>query len=202
MEIQLQELIDQIKKDGVEVAENEASSIVASANEKADRIIADAKAEAERILAEAKKENEQLVRSSEDAIRQAGRNLLISFRESVANELDSVVGEKISEVYSSEKLSEIIVNVVEEWSKNADVDDISVLLNENDAEKLEEGILAALKERMLGGVTIKPNDNFDGGFRIAVNNGSAYYDYSKEAVTEMLSTYLNPRVKALMKEAE
>ena len=202
MEIQLQELIDQIKKDGVEVAENEASSIVASANEKAERIIADAKAEAERILAEAKKENEQLVRSSEDAIRQAGRNLLISFRESVANELDSVVGEKISEVYSSEKLSEIIVNVVEEWSKNADVDDISVLLNENDAEKLEEGILAALKERMLGGVTIKPNDNFDGGFRIAVNNGSAYYDYSKEAVTEMLSTYLNPRVKALMKEAE
>ncbi len=202
MEIQLQELIDQIKKDGFEVAENEASSIVASANEKAERIIADAKAEAERILAEAKKENEQLVRSSEDAIRQAGRNLLISFRESVANELDSVVGEKISEVYSSEKISEIIVNVVEAWSKNADIDDISVLLNENDAEKLEEGILAALKERMLGGVTIKPNDNFDGGFRIAVNNGSAYYDYSNEAVTEMLSTYLNPRVKALMKEAE
>ena len=55
---------------------------------------------------------------------------------------------------------------------------------------------------MLQGVTLKANDNFNGGFRIAVNNGSAYYDYSTEAVTQMLSVYLNPRVTALLKEAE
>ena len=48
MEIQLQELIDQIKKDGVEAAETEAESILKSAKAEADRIVSDAKAEAER----------------------------------------------------------------------------------------------------------------------------------------------------------
>ena len=57
------------------------------------------------------------------------------------------------------------------------------------------------KEKMLNGVTLKANDNFDGGFRIAVNNGSAYYDYSADAVVEMLSNYLSPKVAQLLKEA-
>ena len=52
------------------------------------------------------------------------------------------------------------------------------------------------------GVTLKANDNIDGGFRIAVNEGGAYYDYSKDAVVEMLSNYLSPKVKELLKEAE
>ncbi len=202
MEIQLQELIEQIKKDGVEAAEIKAASILASANAQAEKIISDAKAEAERILLEAKENNERLVRVSEDSIRQAGRNLLISFRESVNKELDAVIGSNVAVVYSSDDLSSLIANVVESWSKNTDSDDISVLLNNKDLTSLENSLLAALKEKMLGGVTIKPNDNFDGGFRIAVNNGTAYYDYSAQAVTEMLSTYLNPRVTALMKEAE
>ncbi len=202
MEIQLQELIEQIKKDGVEAAESKAASILESANAEAEKIVSDAKAEAEKILLEAKENNERLVRVSEDAIRQAGRNLLISFRESVTKELDAVVGKKVANVYSSNALSELIVKVVEEWSKNADSEDLSVLLNSKDLETLEASVLNALKGKMLDGVTLKPNDNFDGGFRIAVNNGSAYYDYSAQAVTEMLSAYLNPRVTALMKEAD
>ena len=39
--------------------------------------------------AQARAENERLVRAGEEAIRQAGRNLLISFRESVCRELTS-----------------------------------------------------------------------------------------------------------------
>ncbi len=202
MEIQLQELIEQIKKDGVEAAENKAASVLESANAEAEKIISDAKAEAKKILLDAKESNERLVKVSEDAIRQAGRNLLISFRESVAKELDAVIGEKVTAVYSSDALSQLIVNVTEAWSKNAEVDDISVLLNSKDIDTLKDSLFAALKERMLSGVILKPNDNFDGGFRIAVNNGTAYYDYSAQAVTEMLSAYLNPTVTALMKEAE
>ena len=90
MEIQLRELIDQIRKDGVETAETEAEAILKAANEKAEKIIADAQAQADKILSDAKKENERMVKSSEDSIRQAGRNLLISFRESVTRELDAI----------------------------------------------------------------------------------------------------------------
>ena len=62
MEIQLKELIDQIKKDGVEAAESEAQAILKVANDEAEQIILSAKAEAKRILQEAKKENERMTK--------------------------------------------------------------------------------------------------------------------------------------------
>ena len=202
MEIQLKELIDQIKKDAVEAAESEAQAILKAANDEAEKIILSAKAEAKRILQEAKKENERMVKSSEDAIRQAGRNLLISFRESVTRELNAIIGENVTAVYSSDAFAGLIISIVESWAKKPDAEDIAVILNTQDLNKLEETLLAVLKEKMLKGITLKANDNFDGGFRIAVNNGSAYYDYSAEAVVDMLSNYLSPKVTELLKEAK
>ena len=201
MELQLGELIEQIKKDGVEAAEAEAKSIIDSANADAEKIIASAKSEAEKILANAKLENERMVKSSEDAIRQAGRNLLISFRESVARELKAITEESVTAVYSSEALSEIIIQVIVSLAAHPENDDIAVVLNEKDLAALEELLLAGIKEKMLSGVTLKASENFDGGFRIVLNNGSAYYDYSTDAVVDMLSNYLTPKIVKILKEA-
>lgn len=201
MELQLGELIEQIKKDGVEAAEAEAKSIIDSANADAEKIIASAKSEAEKILANAKLENERMVKSSEDAIRQAGRNLLISFRESVARELKAITEESVTAVYSSEALSEIIIQVIVSLAADPENDDIAVVLNEKDLAALEELLLAGIKEKMLSGVTLKASENFDGGFRIVLNNGSAYYDYSTDAVVDMLSNYLTPKIVKILKEA-
>lgn len=202
MEIQLQELIEQIKKDGVDAAESEAESIIESAKEEAEKIISDAKTQASKILSDAKYENDKMVKSSEDAIKQAGRNLLISFRESVNRELKNLIGENITNLYSSDIFAQMIVNVVECWAKKPDSEDITVILNSNDLKSLEETLLSGLREKMINGVTLKANDNFDGGFRIAVNNDGIYYDYSAEAVVDMLSNYLSPKVTELLKEAE
>ena len=202
MEIQLQELIEQIKKDGVEAAENQAEAILLSAKAEAEKIIADAQAQADKLMADAKAENEKTVKSGEDAIRQAGRNLLISFRESVTRELGAIVGGNVNAVYSSDAFAKLVVNAVESWTGKPEAEDIAVILNSADLEKLEGALLAELKAKMLGGVTLKANDSFDGGFRIAVNNGAVYYDYSAEAVTDMISNYLSPKVTALLKEAE
>ena len=202
MEIQLQALIDQIKKDGVDAAETEAEAVLNAAKAEAEKIISDAKAEAEKYLINAKNENDKMVKSSEDAIRQAGRNLLITFRESVTKELNAIVGENVTAVYSSEAFAQLIIKAVEGWTAKPDAEDISVILNSKDLEALEETLVAGLKEKMIKGVTLKANDNFDGGFRIAENNGGAYYDYSAQAVVDMLSNYLSPKVTALLKEAE
>ena len=202
MEIQLQELIEQIKRDGVDAAAAEAESVLKAAKAEAEKIVSEAKAEAERYLLNAKNENERMVKSSEDAIRQAGRNLLISFRESVAKEANAIIAGNVEAVYSSENFAKLVMNAVEGWTGKPEAEDITVILNSEDLKAMEETLLAGLKEKMINGVTFKANDNFDGGFRIAVNNGGAYYDYSAEAVVEMLSNYLSPKVTALLKEAE
>ncbi len=202
MEIQLEELIEQIKKDGVEAAESQAEAILVSAKAEAEKIISDAQARADKIISDAKSENVKTVKSGEDALRQAGRNLLISFRESVTRELKSIVRNNVNAVYSSDEFGKIIMNTVECWANKPEAENISVILNSNDLAKLEDSLLAEFKEKMLGGVTLKANDNFDSGFRIATANGTVYYDYSAETVTDMLSDYLSPRVTALLKEAE
>ena len=202
MEIQLQELIDKIRKDGVEAAEVQAEAILNAAKAEAQKMIADAQTAADKIVTDAKNENIRMVKSSEDAIRQAGRNLLISFRESVARELKAIVGESVAAAYSSQSLEQIIINVVESWASAPETENLTVILNGDDLERLEKTLLASLKERMQKGITLKANDNFDGGFRIVVGDGTVYYDYSTQAVVEMLSNYLSPKVAQLMKEAE
>jgi V/A-type H+-transporting ATPase subunit E len=201
MEVQLQELIEQIKKDGVVAAETEAKAIIDAAKADAEKIIADAKEQADKILANAKVENERMVKSSEDAIRQAGRNLLISFRESITKELKAITEKSVNDVYSSDELAPLIIRIVESLAKNPNAENITVILNEKDLKELEALMLAATKEKLLSGVTLKASDSFDGGFRIAVNNGSAYYDYSAEAVVDMLAEYLSPKVARILKEA-
>ena len=128
--------------------------------------------------------------------------MLISFRESVNRELRAVTEKKVTDSFSSQQFADLVIGAVESWVKNPDKEDISVIMNTSDLRRLEEALSAALKERMLEGVTLKANDSFDGGFRIAVNGGRAYYDYSTEAVVDMISNYLSPRVTELLKEAE
>ena len=202
MEIQLQELIDQIKKDGVAAAETEAESILQAAKAEAETILSNARAEADQIVLRAKTEQERLVKSGEDAIRQAGRNLLLSFRESVVRELTAVVRDNVEAVNSSETFAQLILRAVEGWAALPDAGDLTVLLNSADLARLEKTLLADLKARVQNGVTLKASDHFDGGFRIAMQDDGVYYDFSAEAVVEMLSNYLSPNITALLKEAE
>ena len=202
MEIQLQELIDQIKRDGVAAAETEAAAIINSAKEKAESIISDAQAEAEKIVLNAKAESARLVKFGEDSIRQAGRNLLISFRESVVRELTAIVENDVKDVYSSDLFAQIILRAVDGWANRPDSGDLTVILNNSDLERLEKGLLAELRSQMVDGVTFKASDHFDGGFRISLNDSGVYYDFSTESVVDMLSNYLSPKVTAILKEAE
>lgn len=201
MDTHIEELIDRIKKDGVAAAESTASEKIAQAQKEADKIILDAKEEADKIIKQAKDETARLEKASEDAIRQAGRNLLLSFRESIEKEVSVLVNDKISESYSNDLLVKLIPDVVKEWVKNTSADDLSVLLNEKDLNDIESGLRNALKAEIEKGLSLKIDNSISRGFRIGVKNGAAFYDYSAESVADLFSAYLNPRVAALMKEA-
>ena len=60
MDVQLQELIDKIKKDGVASAEAAASNIIAQAEKKAAALIAEAEDKAASIIKNTKAETERL----------------------------------------------------------------------------------------------------------------------------------------------
>lgn len=201
MDTQIQELIDRIKKDGVASAEKSSSEIINNAESKAESIINDAKTKAEEIIKKAKAETERMEKASEEAIIQAGRNMLLSFKDSIVGELDKIIQEETVKATGKSTLEKLIPETVKEWAKKSDVSELSVLLSEKDLKSLESSFKSELKAEISKGLEIKPDKSLSAGFRIGVNNGVAFYDYSAESLAEMFAAYLNPKVAALMKEA-
>lgn len=201
MDFQLQELIDKIKKDGVSSAEAAAAQITADAEKKAASIVEEAQKKSDDMIKNARAEIARLEKASEDAVTQACRNMLITFRDSLIAELDSLIQSEAAKAYSSDLMKTLIPETVKAWSKNVDASELSVILSEKDLKSLENELKAALKAEIAKGLEIKPDSALSAGFRIGVNNGAAFYDYSAESVADLFSAYLNPRVAAIMKES-
>ena len=201
MDVQLQELIDKIKKDGVTAAEKEAAKIIAEADKKAESIIKNAENKAEQIIKDAKAETERMQKASDEAIVQAGRNLLLAFKDSIVAELDGLIQAETAKAVSKDALAKLIPETVKAWVKNTDASELSVLLSEKDLKALQSTFTTKLKAEIKKGMEIKPDKTLTAGFRIGVKNGAAYYDYSADALSEMFAAYLNPKVAGLMKVA-
>ncbi len=201
MDVQLQELVDKIRKDGVETAEASASEIIRNAEAKALAIVNAARAESESIVKKGTEEAKRAEAASISAIKQAGRNLILSFRDGIVAELDAIVKTETVKAYNADMLKELIPTAVKSWVASTGEDDVRVLLSESDAAKLESGLKAALKAEIEKGLTIGAGRNVSGGFRIGTKDGSAYYDFSAQAVADLFSAYLNPRVADILKSA-
>ena len=201
MDVQLQELIDKIKKDGVASAETAAAEIIAEAEKKAAALVEEAHAKAADIIKTAKAETERLEKASIDAVSQAGRNLLISFRDGINAQLAAFIKTETEKAYSAELLKSLVPETVKLLASNPDAQNLSVLLNEKDLKALEQNFHAALKQHIADGIEIKADKNLSAGFRIGTENGAAYYDFSAEAVAQMFASYLNPRTAQILKSA-
>lgn len=201
MEVQLQELVEKIRKDGVESADAKAAEIIRNAEAKASAIIDAAREEAEKISLKAEADAKRSEQAAVSAIQQAGRNLILSFRDGIGSELDALVKAETAKAYNAEVLRELVPAAVKGWISNKGAEDISVILSPADASKLESALKAALKEELAKGLVIGADSSLSGGFRIGTSNGAAYYDFSAEAVAELFSAYLNPRVAQIMKSA-
>jgi len=199
MEIQVQELIEKIKKDGIKTATDEANRIKAEASADAKRILESAKKEADDIISSSKREAEQAGKAGNAALEQASRNLILAFRDEIQNLLSRIINAQVSSNYSGDIIKSALPEILKNWAKGSD--DLSVILPENELAKLQGFFIDKLKEELGKGVELKSNRKLSYGFQISNKNGSVYYDFSSEAVAGLLSTYLNPKLAGIIKES-
>jgi len=200
MDIQLQELIEKIKKEGIESAQAGAAKLKADAEAEAKALIEEAKRQASGIIAQAKTDAERSEKAGISAVEQASRNLVLAFKGEIQGLLDKLTAEAVSSAYSADVIKGILPDLVKNWAvKNTD--SLTVVLSEGDVKKLDDAFKSKLASALKGGVEFKAGKNIDGGFRIAEKDGSAFYDFSAEAVAAMLSSYLNPKVAEILKNA-
>jgi len=201
MEIQLQELIDKIKKDGIESASGEAARIKTEAEAEAARIVAAAQKEAAEIVSRGKTDAERSEKAGVAALEQASRNLVLTFKGEIQALLDKLIAGATASAFSENTLKEVLPALLKAWASKTGADSLDLLLGEGDLAKLKSWAAGALAEEFKKGTELKSDRNLAAGFKIANKDGSSYYDFSAESVAELLSSYLNPHLAEVLKGA-
>ena len=180
MELQIQDLVTSIRKEGVEAANAEAEAIIAEAKKKADSIIGSAKTEAQQYRDAAEKEINILRESAEVSADQAKRDAVLAFKSEIQSEFERILSAGISKELSGEALGKLIRAAV----AGENIADYTAEVAE-----VSDALKSELAKEIKGGLEIRPTKSVQQGFRLASKDGSGYFDCSDEGIMEMLMPY-------------
>lgn len=190
-EVKLENLIAKIKKDGIEQAKAQAQQILDEAHVQAKAIIESANKESAALLARAKQEAKKLNDNTEAALRQAGRDLVLSLRQELTKIADAAFKAKLDGQLDTAFLKELIIKLVASWPQKQGTS-FEVLLSKQDAQKLQGLQACLLQQEAAKTIEIKVSKNISHGFLIGLKGQDVYYDFSDEAILEALKVFLTP----------
>ncbi len=175
MEIQIDDLVQSIKRDGIEQARKEADAIIVTAKAQANDIIAASKAEAERNLENARRE----IESSKALILQAQRDAVLSVRKELGAMLERIMADKVAKELSEASLAKLVIAAI----GDDDPAKFSVEIDEAKA-----SIRSTLAKQIEKGLEIHPAKGV--GLKLCCKDGSGFYDFSDEEIASLLKPFL------------
>ncbi len=176
MEIQIQDLVQSIKRDGIEEAKKEAEAIVAAAKAQASEIVAASKVEAEKNIENANRE----IESSKALIKQAERDAVLSVKKELEQMLERIMAEKVAKDLSEKSLAALIAAAIGE-------DDPAKYTVEIDEAKA--AFKATLAKQIEKGLEIRPVKGMS-GMKLSCKDGSGFYDFSDDEIAALLKPFL------------
>ena len=182
MELQLQDLISSIKKDGVDAANAEAARIIADAKAQAERIIADAKSSADGLVNDAKRESDRIAESARVSADQARRDAALAFSDQIKAKYQSLLSSAVGGAMNNDALASLI---------RAALTDQDVASYTAEVAEVTDGLKNALADEIRSGLEIRPSKAVRAGFRLAANDGSGYFDCTADEIVSMLMPFMN-----------
>ena len=173
MELQIQDLVSSIKKDGIDSANQQAAAILADARKQADAIVAEAKSQADKLRDDAKAEIDVFKTSAQ----QAKRDAVLAFRQEIQKEFEKILAADVGKALDQQTLARLIQAAVQ----GEDVSGYAVEVGQ-----VTDGIRQQLAQELKNGLEIRPSKKVGAGFRLAAKDGSGYFDCSDQEIAEML----------------
>jgi len=195
MDVKIDNIIEKLKKEGVEAAQKKSDEMLSGAKKEAGDIVAKAEKEAKKIIEDAKKEAGTFEENSKLAIQQAARDGELLLKERIQSLFDQVFRAEVDEAMKPDFIQTLILNLTEQWEKDAAVE---VTISKADRKNLEKHLLSGLKKKIKNEIYMKASPDFTHGFRIGLKGKDVYYDFSDESIAEMLRAALNPRLKEIV----
>jgi V/A-type H+/Na+-transporting ATPase subunit E len=202
MEEQLESLLNRIRSEGVERAEAEAAAIIEQAEERARHIVRDAEAQAEALRRKAEDDSAASVRRGEQALEQAARDFLLALQHSVEAVLRETLCETVAAALTPETMSEMLLRLADAYAAH-DMNEnrVDVLLSPEDRDDVGALVMEKYRELVRQGLTLRPDERIEAGFKVSFVDSHLYHDFSAEALAEALAPVLKPPLCDMVRRA-
>jgi vacuolar-type H+-ATPase subunit E/Vma4 len=193
----IQGLIEKINQEGVKSAEDNARRIKEQALLEAEGIVTKAKAQAQGLLSEAKDAISKLEEKEKTLLSQAGRDMLLVLRKEINDMLERLIACEVRQALSPEALSRILSSLIQHVCSK-DKEEVIILMNKEDAHKIQESFLSKLKDETKKHVVLRPSENIHAGFVISYDAGRSQFDFSDKALAEYIGSFIKPKLKEIL----
>lgn len=198
MSEELKGLIEKIQVEGIQAAEEKAKAVIEEARRQAAAIVEKANRDAQKLMQEANERIAKTEEASRLALKQAGRDTVISLKKEISNLLDKIIRASIQGALSPQEIDKIITGLIKEISHKRK-EEIEITLTKEDIERMGKGFLSELKEEIKKGVVLKPSEEISAGFLISFDSGKSHFDFTDKALADYLAAYLKPKLIELLK---
>ena len=195
---ELQPLLEQIRKEGVEKAEAQASEILEQAKAKAAQTVRDAEVKARELVAKAQADAVIYTERSTATLEQAARDLLITGGQGIENIIAELVAESVDAALKIEVLEEMMIKMAQSCAEKQGETRIELLISEKDQKDLVKFFADKYREKMVHGIELHTDNEILKGFKVSFADDHVYLDFTSDAIADALTAFLRPKLAEIV----
>ncbi len=190
----IQELTEQLLREGVEKGNQQAADIVAQAEAKKAEILAAAQKQADEMVAAAQKQAEEMDKNTKAELKLFANQALEALKSEVVNLLnDKVVGESMDKTLNEKFMPQLILAFVQNWAAKGEL-----IIETADAEALTAYFKKEAAEALKSGLSIKQVNGLATDFTLTAADGSYKIQLGKQDFVEYFKEFLRPKLVEML----
>ncbi|MDD1606291.1 MAG: hypothetical protein LUO95_01580 [Methylococcaceae bacterium] len=209
----VQHLVDRIRDQGVQAANEQANKILRDAEAKAAAMLAEARLDVAQLREQARIDIEANQTAALEALKLSARDAVLQLKSKVSAAFEVFVQRLVTSATSDEEFIKSIVLVLAGHAEKELIGDkdIQILIsesilnnepNETLRERAKETILTLSSEMLRAGVELIPSSDIEGGARVRLVKDKLEIDLSDKAVAKLLYQRILPRFRAILEGNE
>lgn len=190
----IQELTEQLLREGVEKGNQQAADIVAQAEAKKAEILAAAQKQADDMLAAARKQAEELDKNTKAELKLFANQALEALKSEVVNLLNGkVVSDSMDKTLTADFMPKLILTFVQNWATKGEL-----VIETADADALSAYFKKEAVDVLNAGLSIKQVNGLATDFVLSAADGSYKIQLGKQDFVEYFKEFLRPKLVEML----
>ena len=202
----VQALIERLKNDGVKSGKDKAEEIIKKAKEEAARIKSEAKAERDALLKEAKEAIEKDKRMADESLKKAVRDTELELASGLKKAFEMHVKRLVSkELHEEAFLRQLLASIVGSAAEKIPADQpLEIFVPEKvlSSEGLKAFVRRETSDMLRQQVELKPSTALSGGITVKLVGEDVDFDFSDDALADLILKHLLPRYRGIVQGIE